>query len=139
MSISFTIFPERGLVYVRYEGFIDVEETAAAFADYARHPDRRPGQKQLVDLAAATGCDQNFARVMELQASKADVFLENGGQVLLVYYAPTRAAMDIAAIVRRSWEGLDSIVLRMVQTEEEALNVLGQPELSLDALMASAR
>ncbi|GHE02384.1 hypothetical protein U879_20215 [Defluviimonas sp. 20V17] len=138
MSVSFTILPRRGLVYVRYEGFVHPDDTQKALAAYSRHPDRAPGQKQLVDLAAVTGYDADYARILQIQAQKAETFLEQGRQTVLVYYAPTRIAHEMAAIVRRSWEGLDGIVMRTAGTEAEALEILGQPECSLTELLAGA-
>lgn len=138
MSVSFTIFPRRGLVYVRYEGQVTLNRTAEAFAEYARHPDRAPGQKQLVDLTHVTGFDADYAALLKIQAQKADTFLEGGRETLMVYYAPTQLAYELAMLVRRSWEGLEGIAMRAVQSEEEALHLLGQPEESFAELRAVA-
>lgn len=138
MSISFTILPRRGLVYVRYQGFVRHEDTAAALAAYSQHPDRAPGQKQFIDLSAVTGYDPDYAGLLKIQAQKADLFLEQGDQTVIVYYAPTRLTHQMASIVRRSWEGLDGIVMRTAETEAEALEILGQPERSLTDLLAGA-
>ncbi|MDA3888497.1 MAG: hypothetical protein PF443_06775 [Allgaiera sp.] len=138
MSVSFTILPHRGLVYVRYEGFVHHDDTVAALAAYSRHPDRAPGQKQLIDLAAVTGYDADYTRLLQIQAQKADLFLEQGRQTVMVYFAPTRITHEMAAIVRRSWDGLDGIVMRTAVTEAEALEILGQPERSLTELLAGA-
>ncbi|WP_102223725.1 hypothetical protein [Acidimangrovimonas sediminis] len=138
MSVSFTIFPRRGLVYVRYEGQVKLQETGAVFAEYARHPDWRPGQRQLVDLSGVTGFDPDYAELLKIQAQKADVFLRGATEVLLVYCAPTPATYAMAEMARRSWEGLDGVIVRAVHSEAEALHLLGQPEDSIAALMASA-
>ncbi|MFC2967146.1 hypothetical protein [Acidimangrovimonas pyrenivorans] len=138
MSVTFTVFPRRGLVYVRYVGFTRFRETLAVFAEYSRHPDCRPGQKQLVDLSEVTGFDDDFAGLMNMQAQKADTFLRDGVQTLVVYYAPTAETYEMAGWIRNSWEGLDGIVCRVLQCEAEALELLGQPERSFDELMARA-
>ena len=138
MSASFTIFPRRGLVYVRYEGRVTLRQTAEIFAEYACHPDRAPGQKQLVDLSAVTGFDTDYTELLKIQAHKAETFLEGGRETLLVYYAPTRTSYELAMLVRRSWEGLEGVAMRAVQSEDGALHLLGQPEDSFAEMMAVA-
>ena len=50
MPASFRILPKHGLVYVRLYGHIWPAESLEAFRNYLRHPDFRPGQKQLIDM-----------------------------------------------------------------------------------------
>ncbi|MDK3016415.1 hypothetical protein [Pseudodonghicola flavimaris] len=136
MSVSFRIFPDRGLVYVRYSGFARLDETLEAFARYAALPDTRPGQKQLVDLGSVTGFEQDFAKLMQVQAQKADVFAANGTQTLMVYYAPTPLARDFALLALRSWEPFDSMIALIQDDEAQALELLGQPERRFADLLA---
>lgn len=138
MSVSFRIFPDRGLVFVRYQGFAKLEDTLAAFAEYACHPDCAPGQKQLVDLSGITGFDRDFPKLMEVQARKADVFAANGVETLMVYYAPTKLTKEIARLVLRSWEPFDSIVALIQEDEAQALELLGLSERSFEAIWEHA-
>ena len=138
MPVEFTILPARGLVYVRYEGHATVAEAGRAFGAYAGHPDARPGQKQLVDLAGVISFETDFAKLMGLQAAKADVFLAEGAQTLLVYHAPDRLTFDMSTLIRRSWEGIPGMAVRVLQTEAECLELLGQPERSIAALREAA-
>lgn len=136
MSVSFRIFPRRGLVYVRYTGFARLQDTFAAFGEYMQHPDCRPGQKQLVDLSEVTGFEPDYAELLKLQAMKADIFAAGGGETLIAYYAPNDAVLRMAELVVRSWEDVPGVVPLVMQTEAEALAVLGQREDSFAALMA---
>lgn len=138
MSVSFRIFPDRGLVYVRYAGFARLDDTLAAFAQYARHPAVRPGQKQLVDLSAMTGYEQDFTKLMQVQAQKADVFGTDGVQTLMVYFAPTPLSRDIARLALRSWEPFEAVVALIQDDEAQSLELLGQPERSFAALLQHA-
>ena len=138
MSVAFHIFPERGLVFVRYTGFARLSDTLAAFGRYAAHPDSRPGQKQLVDLSGITGYELDFTKLMEIQARKADVFAAEGAETLMVYVAPSKETQELAQLVLRSWEPFDSVVALIQEDEAQALELLGQPERSLDALWARA-
>ncbi|WP_254656006.1 hypothetical protein [Wenxinia marina] len=132
--MTFRIFPERGLVYVRYEGFADLDGTAEAFAAYAAHPDFRPGQRQLVDLSGVTGFDRDFVKLIRLQAQKAGEFGTGATQTLIVYYAPTAESREMAALIQRSWAHIPSVVTRVQETEAGTLEVLGEPERSFAEL-----
>lgn len=135
MSISFRILPSRGLVYVRYEGHISFDDTARAFGAYMQHPDMRVGQKQLIDLSAVIDWDRNFAELLKLQAGKADAFLGAGHEVHFVYYAPTAHTLPMARMVLRSWEDVPGVIPLIAETEADALEVLGQPEKTFDAML----
>ena len=128
MPVTFQILPERGLVYVRYQGFVKLADTAEVFARYTAHPDYAPGHKQLVDLGAVTGIESDFAKLLELQARKADAFLPVGLQTMLVYYAPTETSRRMAGMIRRSWSEVPWVVPVVAETEAAALEILGQRE-----------
>ena len=138
MAIDFKILPERGLVYIRYQGVITFSETAEAFGAYMQHPMMRPGQKQLVDLARVTDWERNFAGLLKLQAEKADAFIGSGHETHFVYYAPTERTRVLARIVLRSWEDVPGVIPLLQETEADALHVLGQPESTIDALLQNA-
>jgi hypothetical protein len=138
LGVSFHILPDRGLVYVEYVGKVDVAETSQVFGAYMRHPDYRRGQKQLVDLSAANGWEKDYTRLMALQAQKAEALFDPAHETLFVYHAPTEQTRAIAHIVLRSWDGVGSVVPLIIETESEALAVLGQPETSFADLLQSA-
>ncbi|MBU2962184.1 hypothetical protein KO516_15460 [Citreicella sp. C3M06] len=135
MSIDFHILADRGLVYVRYEGFALIDDTMKAFGRYMQHPQARPGQKQFVDLSGVTGYERDFTRLMAIQARKADQFGSGGTQTLMVYYAPSRLGLELAQLVLRSWEGFDAVVALIQQSEQEALSLLGLPETCVADLL----
>lgn len=138
MPVRFHVLPGRGLVYIRYEGHARAAESLAAFAEYMRHPDCRPGQKQLVDLGGVTSFDRDFAKLLELQARKADVFVAEGVQSLIVYHAPDELTFSMARLIERSWEPFPGVVALVQQNEADSLALLGQPEQSFADLLQSA-
>lgn len=139
MSLTFQIFPRRGMVFVRYEGTALIADSARVFGEYISHPDFAPGQKQLVDLSHVTGFERDFPRLFDLQMRKADVFVRNDYQTLMVYYAPHKVALSLANIVVRSWDGVHGTFPRIVNTSEaDALYVVGEPETSFDSLLRTA-
>ena len=139
MSIRFQILPSRGLVYVRYEGTARVVDSFAAFMDYAQHPDFRPGQKQLVDLSRVTDFENDFAKLMDLQAVKAQAFMQDQTETLLVYFAPGEVTWRMARLAANSWGVVPQVIPRVIRDEAEALAVLGCPERTISALLQAER
>jgi hypothetical protein len=134
MPASFRIYPERDLVHVRYTGHARVDEGHAAFGAYLKHPDYRPGQKQLVDLSGITGFEADFAELIALQARKAEAFLTDGPPTMIVYFATTPEALRMCQMILRSWEGISSVIARVLESEEDALAVLGDRATRLEDL-----
>lgn len=133
MPVTYRIYEDIGLVHVRYEGKALLQESFEAVGRYLRDPGFRPGQKQLVDLSGVTAFEEDYARLMALQAKKAEAFFE-GPENLIVYLAPTEITRTMARIVVRSWRDIDAVVPVVVETEAEALEVLGLADTSLDDL-----
>ena len=71
----------------------------------------------------------------ELQARKADVFMADGAQTLLVYYAPDELTYSMARLIERSWEPFPSVVAIVQQNEADALELLGQTEKKFSELL----
>ena len=135
MPLTFQIFPQRGLVYIRYTGYLRLADTVQAFAEYARHPDCAPGQKQLVDLAGVTGYERDFTELMKVQAQKAETFTGGRSETLLVYYAPTEMTLELAHTIDKSWTDVPGVVISIQSTEDGALAILGQKEETLADLL----
>ena len=135
MPVNYTILKDHGLVFVKYQGVMRIEETMETFGRYAQDPDCRPGQKQFVDLSEITEIEQDFPKLMEIQAKKAEVFMAEGAQTIMVYYAPTELGQRLGNIILRSWEPFDSVVALVIDSEEEALAVLGLRETSIEELI----
>ncbi len=125
MTISVRILPELSLVYIRYSGLALVQEGTDAFAAYLRHPDFRPGQRQLVDLSEVTEVERDFPRLFRLQAEKAAAFMGQQHPVMLVYLAPNEISLGMAQLIERSWQGLDGVLVRVATNLRDATDILG--------------
>ena len=137
MPVEFTIFPKRGLVVVRYSGNVAVNDTSVATEAYVSHPDYVAGQKQLVDMTEVTGFEKDYVQFMEMQARLTERLVRSDLQSLVVYIAPTNISRNLSAMFVRSWIDISSVVPLVQDTETEGLALLGQPEETLDVLMAT--
>ncbi|WP_306005556.1 hypothetical protein [Aquicoccus porphyridii] len=136
MPLTFRIIPDMALVYVQYSGQICPHETMQVFEDYVKHPDSRPGQKQLVDLRHVTKVDFDFPAFLRMQAKKAEAFHVPGFPTLVAYLADSSDTIRIARMAQRSWDGISDVIARMFTEEANALAFLGLPQTDLHALLA---
>ena len=137
MPIAFHILPHRNLVVARYSGFAGLQETVQRAAECAAHPGFRPSMRQLVDLTEITGYEKDFPRYFAMQDTVMEQFFVPGLDHVFVYLAPTRPGQEMAQMVRRWWEGLDHLVLRIVEHEAEAMAIPGLKERSLAEVLDS--
>lgn len=137
MPVNFDIFPERGLVLVRYSGYATVNDTSVATKAYISHPKYAAGQKQLVDMTDITGFETDYVQFMNMQARKTKRLVSSGVQSLVVYVAPTAISRNLSEMFVRSWADVSTVVPLIHPSEAEALALLGQPEKTIDTLLAT--
>ena len=137
MPIQFQILARHALVYVRYSGAMNIDETMRAFAEYGAHAQFRPGQKQLIDLRGLTSMDHDYPALLQMQARKADAFYRPGSQTLVAYLANNDTTLHASRLIQRSWDQIDGVVIRVFTDETIALDFLGVPETRIAALLAS--
>ena len=138
MPASFQILPAANLVYVRYSGLMRVEDSLKAFGAYAAHPDARPGQRHLIDLSRITDMERDFAKIMQLQATKGADLAMREVETLMVYFANTAVSLKAAALAKNGWSASQGVIAIVQDTEETALAALGLAAASFDALLEEA-
>jgi hypothetical protein len=137
MPVEFKILPKRGLVVVQFSGYATVNETLTATEAYVSHPEYVAGQKQLVNMTEVTGFEKDYVQFMGMQARKTERLVRSDLQSLVVYIAPTATSRDLSAMFVRSWIDIGYVVPLVQDSESEALALLGQPEETLDILLAT--
>ncbi len=138
MAYLIRIFPEHDLAYIRYSGMASLDDYISVVEEYPRHPDFRLGQKNLIDLTHLEGIERDYTRIMALQAKIAEYATRAPSEIMSVVVAPTPVAREATQIVFRSWQDLDSPILRrVVPSMEEACDLLGIEEETLEGLLSS--
>ena len=137
MPVEFTIFPKRGLVVVRYFGYVAINDTLIATETYVSHPDYVAGQKQLVNMTEVTGFEKDYVQFMSMQARLTERLVRSDLQSLVVYIAPTNISRELSALFVRSWIDVGTVVPLVQDSEADGLALLGQPEETLDVLLAT--
>lgn len=136
MPVTVQIIPEHNLVYVRYTGAMLVSETAEALAEFAKHPLAGPGLRHLVDLTRLTDIDRDYAKFMELQATKLETMSGHGIETFMVYYATTPIGLQAANLGKNGWTPESGVVAIVLEDEEHALHALGVPYASIETMLA---
>ncbi len=134
MSVWYQVLPQLNLAVFTYSGHITFAEALAAVAAVARHPDHHDTMRQLCDLSGVTGVESGFLALMQTQARMAESLLPASGERIVVFYAPTVAAKKLAQTARKSWDGLDQVLVRVVEREDHALALLGLKQTAISAL-----
>lgn len=125
MSVFYHVLPQSNVAVFSYSGHVTFAEALSAVAAVARHPDHHDTMRQLCDLSEVTSVERDFPALMRMQARMAENLLPPHGERLVVFYAPHPAAQQLAQMARKSWDGLDQVLVRVVAREDQALALLG--------------
>ena len=132
MPVKFRVLPDHSLVHVTFSGLVTVAEATEAFDRYTSHPDSHPRQSHLVDLSGVAEYERDFTKIMALQAHQVDVFLEADAPIYLIFVAPTELTRTMAMAAVRSWQHLPGVVPLVLNSIDEALDVLSLEKRDLE-------
>ena len=135
MPVTYQILPRHNLVYVRYSGAMMVEDSLKAFDAYARDPNARPGQRHLVDLSRITDMERDFARIMQLQATKGAELAMRETETLMVYFANTSLSLRAAALAKNGWSVSQGVIAVVFEREDAVMSALGLPCETIDDML----
>ena len=134
MPVTFRILPRRNLVLFTYAGMVGLQESLEAIASCTRDPEYRADMRQLCDLSAVIGVERDFPALLKMQAKMVECLQPAENDLVVLFYAPGQAGQEMAQMARKSWEGLNSVLVLTQDNEAQALAMLGLPERCLDDL-----
>ncbi len=135
MPVQFKILPQYNLVVFTYSGHVTFQETSDVVAAAAADPDHRHGMRQLCDVSGVTEVERDFPALMKMQARLAESMIAKGPELLVLFYAPNLVGREMAEMARRSWDGLESVIVMVQDQEDLALTLLGIPANSLEHML----
>lgn len=126
MAHSIAIYPELDLVWVRYFGNVTGADYKAVVRDYPRHPDYKLGQRIFVDLRDMRTLKLPHMLNIAIQAQIADYAMHTPHEFVEVILAPSTVTRKATFAVLRSWQGLDTpVIRRVVDSMEAAADIFG--------------
>lgn len=135
MSCKYTILKPFGLAYIRLADVVTARDSYDELLRFAQDPEATPDLNQLIDLQDVTGLKLNVLDLLRMHARKAEIFTMSEQDRLFVHIAPTPIARKVSGLVLKSWDRVPGITQRVVQTEDQALEILGLRQRTIDALM----
>jgi hypothetical protein len=135
LSVTFHILPQRQLVLFRYSGQVTLQESMDIVAAATAHPDYRPWMRQLCDLSSVTGVEHDFVKLLKMQARILENLAPGADDMMVLFYAPTRPGQEMAHMAQKSWDGLNSVMVQIQDSEAAVLDVLGLAETRLGDLL----
>ena len=139
MPSEHAVIAARNILYIRQHGVIEFHQSLAHFEGWCDSPQFRPHYHWLMDFSELTDIDPDPVPMMAFQARIAIRLPVMRHPPFFVLHAPLSCgAGRVAAMnIHKAWNGLDVRLPRLSETEEEALDILGQPERSFAALFAA--
>ncbi len=139
MASSFQYFPDHDLIYIRYAGTGRAIDYLRVVAGIGYSRDIPKDANRLVDLRELTGFSRDSLLLMKIQARIVEQTLRASREYMSVVVAPGRAGQEIAGSVFKSWQQLDTpVIRRMVTNMQEAGALLGLDAAALDEILAHA-
>ena len=137
MPASFRVFPQHNLACFRYSGMVTTADYLGVLRGFPQDPDFKLGLKHVTDISDLQEIEADHAAMMQIQAKIAEYVVGAPVETLSVIIAPTEAALNAAAMVLRSWKGLDVPIARsVVASAEEAAKLLGIDEAVLETCLS---
>lgn len=135
MPVTFQILPQRQLILFCYKGLITLQESMDIVAAAAAHPAYRPWMRQLCDLSGVTGVERDFPKLLKMQARILEDLDPGAEDLMVLFYAPTGPGQEMAHMAQKSWEGLNSVIVRIQDSEAAVMDLLGLAEARLEDLL----
>ena len=137
MPALFRIFPDHNLVYVRYFGIATIADYISVVEGYTKHPDYDVTRKNLVDLSQLQDVERDYTAIMKLQARIAEFAVGSPSDILSVVIANSQIGREAAQLVFKSWENIDTPVVRRIAPDlETAASLLGMKKTVLTDLVS---
>ena len=128
-----------GVMYARFEGHITVPEATAAFQSYMDHEDHAPGQKHLVDFSRVTSFDAEYPELFQFFANMDAGTEPTRTNALFVYYATSELTRSMSQKAVNCWSASTHVVVRVLETEQDALEVLGLPYITFAQMLEDGK
>jgi hypothetical protein len=137
MPGTYRILPAHGLVYVAYQGIATLNDARGLYDAYLADPDRRPEQKQLIDLTGIDDWERDLVGLMQFQADAAAGIYGADRSMMMVIHAAPGPSMRLARHFVDAWSAVDGMVITLQTEEAAALSILGVREESIAELLHS--
>lgn len=139
MPVKFDILNDLGILYIQYIGVVPLEEGVAAAHEWVKHPDFTSVMPHYVDFSRVACHYRDPVQNLSFQAEMADIYHCGAGEHFSVFYAPEGPGRIMAEYARNSWGSAAHVELRITDSHEQALDILGVTEERFNQSLNKAR
>lgn len=135
MGITYTYFPDRFLIYIRLEGYVDQKDIFRFFATFERDTTLTSGCNELIDFTALTDLDLTYEQMRTVRLREEGYYKNTSSPVHCVIHAPQDTTFGMARMYQQMVANNDDHTVQIARTEAETLEMLGQPETRFSELL----
>ncbi|MDO6733065.1 hypothetical protein Q4555_00185 [Octadecabacter sp. 1_MG-2023] len=135
MPIDYQFLSNPSLAFIYYQGHITADDLICAATRFAKEPTLEPGLPHFFDFSRVASYDIDYPKYFAFMAQLADIYPQEDGEQLFVFYAPEGPPAEMAEMARKPWEGSKTAIIRAAFTLNEALDILGGPRADLVSLI----
>ena len=131
MPVDYTIFKDPTLVYIRYFDHVEPNDIICALRLFTTEAREYAQQPHFFDLSSVKSYAIDYNQFFKLLGQLADVYPQSSGEHLCVFFAPDGPPAELADILRKPFEGSDTMLIRLARTRQQAFDILGSPRKDL--------
>ena len=125
MPVDYRILTDPTLVYIRYFDHVTPIDILTSLRRFKTEAAEYVGQPHLFDLSKVTSFDIDYPDFFKLLGELVDLYPASSGEHLFVFFAPEGTPADLAAELRKPYDGSHVLLIRHATTQSEALDILG--------------
>lgn len=137
MSITYKIFEDPVVVFIRYVGHVTLHDVTTALEQFAKEGAAYQGQPHFFDFSQVTSYKIDYIEFFTFMGRLADVYPFSAGEHLFVFFAPDGPPADLSEILRKPYANSSTILLRTARTRDQALDILGDKRAEVLAQLNS--
>ncbi|MDK3072439.1 hypothetical protein QO034_04875 [Sedimentitalea sp. JM2-8] len=137
MGITYKYLPERYLIYVRLEGYVDQKDIFRYFAKFERDTTLVAGCNELIDFSALTDLDLTYEEMRTVRLREEGYYKSAPAPVLCVIHAPRDTTFGMARMYQQMVAATEDHIVQIARTEAETLQMLSQPEARFSELLGT--
>ena len=139
MPVDYDVLDDPPLVLIRYHGHVEMAEITRSLSQFAAEGRQHDHQTHLFDISGVTSYTLDYPEYFRLLGKLADVYPVGAPERLFVFLAPSGPPAEMVAALRRPYDGSGPIVIRVADTVDAALDILGLPHASLETRLLADR
>ena len=136
MSVSYTILPDHGIHYVRYEGHHLTAHTDRLLEDYRRDRLVTAGLRSVLDFSRILSAELDVAKRRRQMETLYGMFKDPAQDWCITYYCPSEVSRGLTEMQQKMWEARPDVDFLLTSRLEDIALKLDVPLAVVRKLVA---